>query len=754
MMLLGAGKNKFKITRKSVKYMCFILSSLVIVLFIVSIANKMLKLVRIDSETVSRTSYEALVHEYSLISKFAFDSAQAELKQFSNNPELRKIRTKDEAFEWLKKNETMKAVYFDRIGYAFVNGQCVSLDGEYDASGDKYFSDIISGIKVETAVGPFETRLGDYIVVVARPIYDDYGNVKGVISGTVKLSTLRELMEKLKIKNDGNYFLLGDDGNFICHFQDELIGKQYIPENPDLGDYSSQFFFRVRNGVYSTHGAKGQKIKVFLEAIEGTEWTCGVVVDEDVIMKSYNQLRCIIIHEVSVAALVVFILIILSTVFLNNANLWETNYDSLTKLWTRAKFEKEAKVLLDKGKNDRFAVVEIDCPGFKFINQRFGSQTADELLKQTGYEIFSYCNSRNALCGRGYADHFYIISPLENVGEFMNSFDVFVERLNESLTVKDSPVHLKYGITFYLPGTNFYGTRRSIQNLIGESSFAKSQIKNNLMQTYSIYSLQMQKKIAREGLIERQMEKALAGGEFFVVYQPKIALETDRIAGAEALVRWNSSNKELGFLAPNEFIPVFERNGFITRLDFEVYEMVFKFLRRQIDEGNPVVPISVNVSRAHRNPEMFVAEFVRRFNKYDLSPELVEIEILERSSDDDSFNLITVTNRLHEYGFSVAMDDFGSGQSSLNMLSDVPIDVIKFDQNFLRSEKAKKGQFKMINTLIELGKQLNKITLFEGVETEEQRDMLKNLKCDKVQGYFYSKPLPEKEFIEYIKNHI
>ena len=358
------------------------------------------------------------------------------------------------------------------------------------------------------------------------------------------------------------------------------------------------------------------------------------------------------------------------------------------------------------------------------------------------------------MCGRGYADHFYIISPLENVGEFMNSFDVFVERLNESLTVKDSPVHLKYGITFYLPGTNFYGTRRSIQNLIGESSFAKSQIKNNLMQTYSIYSLQMQKKIAREGLIERQMEKALAGGEFFVVYQPKIALETDRIAGAEALVRWNSSNKELGFLAPNEFIPVFERNGFITRLDFEVYEMVFKFLRRQIDEGNPVVPISVNVSRAHRNPEMFVAEFVRRFNKYDLSPELVEIEILERSSDDDSFNLITVTNRLHEYGFSVAMDDFGSGQSSLNMLSDVPIDVIKFDQNFLRSEKAKKGQFKMINTLIELGKQLNKITLFEGVETEEQRDMLKNLKCDKVQGYFYSKPLPEKEFIEYIKNHI
>ena len=145
---------------------------------------------------------------------------------------------------------------------------------------------------------------------------------------------------------------------------------------------------------------------------------------------------------------------------------------------------------------------------------------------------------------------------------------------------------------------------------------------------------------------------------------------------------------------------------------------------------------------------------MRRFEKYNLPPNLIEIEILERASEGDVYNLINVTEKLHSYGFCVAMDDFGSGQSSLNMLSEVPIDVIKFDQHFLRKKDAAGGNANMINVLIELGKQLNKKTLFEGVETEEQRNMLRDLECDQVQGYFYSKPLSEKDFVEFVKSHV
>ena len=290
--------------------------------------------------------------------------------------------------------------------------------------------------------------------------------------------------------------------------------------------------------------------------------------------------------------------------------------------------------------------------------------------------------------------------------------------------------------------------------MIGEASFAKGTIKGDVLQKYAIYSHKMKMNIDKDQRIERYMEKALKQGEFFVMYQPKIALADDKIKGAEALVRWNSSNPKLGFLTPGEFIPVFEKNGFIVQLDFEVYEMVFKFLREQLDLGNPVVPISVNMSRNHTNPDKFVKEFVRRFEKYNLPPNLIEIEILERASEGDVYNLINVTEKLHSYGFCVAMDDFGSGQSSLNMLSEVPIDVIKFDQHFLRKKDAAGGNANMINVLIELGKQLNKKTLFEGVETEEQRNMLRDLECDQVQGYFYSKPLSEKDFVEFVKSHV
>ena len=293
--------------------------------------------------------------------------------------------------------------------------------------------------------------------------------------------------------------------------------------------------------------------------------------------------------------------------------------------------------------------------------------------------------------------------------------------------------------------------------MIGEASFAKSLIKENVTKAFEIYSPKIEEKINYEHKIERQMEDAVKNDEFFVMYQPKIELSTDKIIGAEALVRWNSSDPELGFLSPAKFIPLFEKNGFIEELDFIVYEKVFKFLRNQIDIGNNVVPISVNMSRNHTKQDKidnFISRFVSTFNKYNLSPDLVEVEILEQSVDNDKIILQQVIDALHNNGFSIAMDDFGSGESSLNMLSSIPIDVVKFDQNFLRNNSSLEESSDFITSLVDLGKKLNKKTVFEGVETKEQRDFLRSINCDVVQGYFYSKPLSENDFIQFVKDHI
>ena len=239
------------------------------------------------------------------------------------------------------------------------------------------------------------------------------------------------------------------------------------------------------------------------------------------------------------------------------------------------------------------------------------------------------------------------------------------------------------------------------------------------------------------------------------MYQPKISLIDDKIVGAEALVRWNSP--KLGLMTPDKFIPLFERNGFITKLDYYVYEEVFKFVKTRLMKGESIVPISVNMSRNHNKPEKFIHDFMEIFTKYSIPPSLIQIEILERSVMDNN-TLQDITEKLHKEGFSVAMDDFGSGESSLNMLTKIPVDVLKFDREFLNASTNSEGRIdrksqKFIQVLVNLSKNLEKQTIFEGVETQAQRDFLRSIDCDQAQGFFYSKPLSEQDFMQFIKLH-
>lgn len=296
---------------------------------------------------------------------------------------------------------------------------------------------------------------------------------------------------------------------------------------------------------------------------------------------------------------------------------------------------------------------------------------------------------------------------------------------------------------------------QSVQLLITRAGFAKSTIKENALQQFSIYDDRLLQKSKNENFIETHMEAALANNEFFVMYQPKVDLQSEKVVGAEALVRWQSP--VLGYMPPNSFVPLFERNNFIVKLDFYVYEQVFKFIRKCMDNKEPTVPISVNVSRNHDKPDKFVHSFIALLKKYDISPTLIEVELLERATLDKNL-LRDITIMLQKEGLRVAMDDFGSGESSLNMLSTIPVNILKFDRSFLFANDSENGRLdatseSFIETLVGLGKNLKKETIFEGVETEEQRDFLKKIKCDQVQGYFYSKPLREDDFMEFLKKH-
>jgi len=429
-------------------------------------------------------------------------------------------------------------------------------------------------------------------------------------------------------------------------------------------------------------------------------------------------------------------------------------FDPLTNLWTRQHFEEEATKQLKANPKVKFMLIEADIRGFKFINQTYGEEAADKLIVYYSKIINHFAEKFHGIIGRGFADRFYILLKVSSVQNAMNEFKTNMVLCEEMTAKSEIPFFPKFGIAFLLPDNKKRDI--TIQGLIGQASFAKSAIKDDAITAYSVYNSRLQERINEEHHIEEKMQQALENGEFFVVYQPKISLNDDKVCGAEALVRWNNPTE--GFMTPDKFIPLFERNGFIKKLDFYVYEQVFKLLEKQIANGEKVVPISVNMSRNHNKAEKFIHDFLELFNKYKVPPEYIQLEIIERSFM-DSNTLGEITKRLHKEGFSVAMDDFGSGESSLNMLTSIPVDVLKFDRVFLQSSMNEDGTMneksaEFIQILINLSKNLDKQSVFEGVETKEQRDFLKSINCDMIQGYFYSKPLAEKDFLEFLKEHI
>ena len=429
-------------------------------------------------------------------------------------------------------------------------------------------------------------------------------------------------------------------------------------------------------------------------------------------------------------------------------------YDSLTGLWTRQHFELEATKLLKANPKVKFMLVEADIKGLKFINETYGENAADKLIVYYSKVVNSFCQKFHGIIGRGFADRFYVLFKVTSVQKAMGEFKTNMVLCEEMTSKSEIPFFPKFGIAFLLPDNKKRDI--TIQGLIGQASFAKSTIKDDALTAYSVYNSRLLDKINEEHYIEGKMQQALDDGEFFVMYQPKISLKDEKICGAEALVRWN--NPEQGFMTPDRFIPLFERNGFIKKLDFYVYEQVFKLLEKQLAAGEPVVPISVNMSRNHNKAEKFIHDFLELFHKYNVPPKYIQLEIIERSFM-GSNTLSEITKRLHQEGFSVAMDDFGSGESSLNMLTTIPVDVLKFDRVFLLSSMNEDGTMneksaEFIHILINLSKNLEKQSVFEGVETQEQCDFLKSINCDVIQGYFYSKPLAEKDFLEFVKMHL
>lgn len=421
-----------------------------------------------------------------------------------------------------------------------------------------------------------------------------------------------------------------------------------------------------------------------------------------------------------------------------------SEYDELTGLYNMKGFSKYVELAADQDEAGvsagKYAVICFDVIRFKAINDIFGVAEGNKLLQYIAQVIRETLKSGDFAC-RSISDHFVIFTHTEG-----NELEDMIEQMLEKIEGYELPFVINCNVGIYI--TN--GERLSVDAMIDRAILAQSVIKGSYMEKYSYYTEALRNDMLGEQEIIAMVETAIAQEQFVAFYQPQYNHSNGMLIGAEALVRWNHPEK--GLISPGVFIPICEKNGFITRLDLYVFEQTCKFIRKCMDKGIPVVPISSNFSRN----DIFQPNFVERLEeirkKYEVPAKYLRVEITESTVVGGIKQVNKIIEQLHECGYLVEMDDFGSGYSSLNVLKDISFDIIKLDMMFLREETESNRGGIIVSAVMRMAKWLGMPVIAEGVETVKQADFLRSIGCESIQGYLYSKPLPEDQYEEKLRN--
>lgn len=417
------------------------------------------------------------------------------------------------------------------------------------------------------------------------------------------------------------------------------------------------------------------------------------------------------------------------------------NRDELTGAYNMEKFYAEADRVLKSGENKKVAILCVDFENFRYVNDVFGYNYGDELLKNYARVLMDGLG-RDEVLGRMMADRFAVLRCYESKDELLcRQRDMDSDFLN-SVAAASNP-HLMTVSCGICCVEDLVEEANGVM-MVNRAGFAQKAAKNQPGEKYAFYDEGIRSKLIAEMSIRDRMQKGLEDREFVVYLQPKVGVKDGSIKAAEALVRWEIPG--YGLLSPGLFIPVLEKNHFIGKVDRYVFENVCQWLRGRLDSGLPVVPVSVNVSKIQfYNPD-FIQVYAGIRERYKIPEGLLEIELTESAAFERQDYLSHIVTELHENGFLCSLDDFGSGFSSLGMLKDLAIDALKLDGTFFRVSVNINREHTIVKSIIHMVKELNISTIAEGVEHEEQVEFLKTTDCDLIQGFVYYKPMALSEF--------
>lgn len=422
--------------------------------------------------------------------------------------------------------------------------------------------------------------------------------------------------------------------------------------------------------------------------------------------------------------------------------------DKITSLAEYDDFIFSLKEEIEKLNDGTLAIIYEDIKYFKYFNDTYGYKRGDDLLRRIA--ALTLEDAKHVVsASRVVSDNIVWAVRFEkgNPVDIYNIISAVTANKENTLRKEFDCNRIRLAVGVFLIDKE----KKNIdpETAVSNANLARKKAKDLGNSSVAFFKEEMADDLNREIEIVSSIDKAIENKEFLAYYQPKISSKSLKIIGAEALVRWKKDGK---FIFPDQFIPAIERSGQIIDVDYYMYNEVFAFIRKRLDANLFVVPISLNVSRQHMK-ELKIIDYVKELlEEYKIPTEYLEFELTETVCMEDTKNAMQFIDSFHEMGIKVSMDDFGSGFSSLNLLSEMPLDVIKLDKCFLHSNTLQKKEKIVISNIVRMAKELEMTSLCEGVENEQQSDFLKEIGCDIQQGYYFSRPLCIEDFIKVIES--
>ena len=717
-----------------------------LILITILIAYMTYMLNRIEANT--NNSIETIVKNDANNLKTQITEQKAILQSITNEILSDNIVDTKKIFDMYERSDVTS--HFIRMAIMYEDGRTITNDGhevDYSDEIDNFFSNNEIHIS-ENRISKIDE---EEITIYSQAISIE--NEKITILLIVKTESYKDTFSNKVFEGKGFSYIVNKDGtiivsantdketgNLIENIEQMLVGSSKERFEANKNTIQDNIKNEV-SGSRTLQTTDGQYYMVY-EPIGANDWSIATFIPSKAIAGEANRA---LLTTFILAIIVIFIIISICIyiVISNNKKqkqLFEYAYiDSITKKGNIYYFRKKGQEMLDKekSKENQYLLV-LDINKFKMINKAYGYKTGDTILNGIGEELEQILGKQSLIC-RYSNDYFAVLFEYaEDIRKIVNTLVKNIENLKIDSNVYNLSVNMGiYKLT---------DADTNISVAMDKAIIAHSASKGDVFDKFHIYDEKMEKELEKESKIEQEMYQALMNNEFKVYYQPKVYMQDEKLYGAEALVRWEHNGK---MVPPSEFVPLFEKNKFILKLDVYVFEQVCSDMKKWKEKYGKEPVISVNVSREHFLDEHFLEKYMLIATKNGINTNKIDLEITESATVEAGIDIIEIMNKMKKLEFLISIDDFGTGYSSLSTLQDMPADILKIDKSFV--DRIGKNEKNMIDYILTMAKELKLTTIAEGVETKEQRDYLLEKECDIIQGYYYAKPMPEEEFEVYME---